>query len=77
MEALLRAGASPNATDKHRRCPLHVAAARGNVPATHALLAAGAAPGLQDKGGVWDCPSQHVPPLNECRASLRRRMLLA
>ncbi len=56
LEALLAAGADPNATDNNgwEVCPLHSAASDGNAEAISVLIKAGAEPGLIAADGESD-----------------------
>jgi ankyrin repeat protein len=51
IDALLGAGASPDAPDEDRNAPLHHAARMGDVEVTRALLAAGATVSARNKAG--------------------------
>jgi ankyrin repeat protein len=52
LEALLEAGADPNAIDNNGRTPLHHAARRGQQASVEALLARGARPDVRDENGT-------------------------
>lgn len=52
LDALLTAGADPNATDVAGETPLHRALTRGRVEATHILLGSGADPNAASVHGI-------------------------
>ena len=69
-EALLRAGADPNARGRDGRTPLHEACERGDGWATEALLGLGAAPNAREKASRGGRTPLHVTGDWRCARAL-------
>lgn len=69
LQRLLAQGADPDTRDPDGATPLYLAAVQGENRCAELLLAAGASPNAESRGGAADCHSPQPPPRPTCHSS--------